>query len=202
VELRVIFRMSVAAAAAVLAGCGPDTASKSAEKPVAAPVDAGVVRIREFYASPANPTIGETAKLCYGVENAEELTLDPPADRVWPAFARCIEVRPSRKITYTLTARHGTASVSQSVTLEPGPKPVRLLEVTIDRPDVPRGTTVMVCFKAKEATSVTIRPGTWMLPHDLEVGCVTDNPQKDTTYVVTATGPGGKATRQVMAKVR
>jgi hypothetical protein len=202
VELRIIVRIMVAAAAVVLAGCGTDTAPKSPGKAAETAPEAGAVGIREFYASPANPIIGETAKLCYGVENADELTLDPPADRVWPAFARCIEVRASRKITYTLTARRGTASVSQSVTVEPGPKPVRLLEVTIDRPDVPRGTTVMVCFKAKEATSVTIRPGTWMLPHDLEVGCVTDNPQKDTTYVVTATGPGGKATRQVTAKVK
>jgi hypothetical protein len=182
-----------------MTGCAP-APPKAAAQPEAE--KAAAVHIREFYASPENPTVGETAKLCYGVENAEVLTLDPPVDRVWPAFARCIDVRPSKKVTYTLTARHGTESVSQSVTVTPGARPPRLLEVTIDHTQVARGGMVTVCFKAKEATEVTIRPGQWMLPHDLEVGCVTDYPQKDTTYVVAATGPGGKATQQVTAQVR
>jgi hypothetical protein len=195
VELRIVALMGMV----MMAGCSRDAPPKSVEK--AAPEPAAV-RIREFYASPENPTIGETAKLCYGVENAEQVTLDPPADRVWPALGRCIDIRPGAKVTYTLTATHGTERVSQSVTVTPGARPPRLLEVTIDHPQVARGGMVTVCFKAKEATAVTIRPGTWMLPHDLEVGCVTDYPQKDTAYVVTATGPGGKATQQVMAKVR
>jgi len=184
----------------MIGGCG-GSAPHVAETPREAD-KTSTVRIREFYASPENPTVGETAKLCYGVDHADELTLDPPVDRVWPAFARCIEVKPSTRVTYTLTARHGSERVSQSVTVTPGARPPRLLEVTIDQREVARGGMVTVCFKAKVATDVTIRPGQWMLPHDLEVGCVTDHPQQDTTYVVTATGPGGKAMQRVMAKVR
>jgi hypothetical protein len=190
----------IAAGLAMLAGCGGSVTPQAARQPE--PAGTETVRIREFYVSPGNPMVGETAKLCYGVDNADELTLDPPVDRVWPAFARCIEIKPPAKVTYTLTARHGSERVSQSVTVTPGARPPRLLEVTIDQREVARGGMVMVCFKAKEATDVTIRPGTWMLPHDLEVGCVTDHPRQDTTYVVTATGPGGKATQRVMAKVR
>ncbi len=179
-----------------MAGCGHDAPRKVA----AAPPEP--VRIANFYASPPNPNKGEKTLLCYGVANAEQVSLDPPVDRVWPSLGRCVEATPTKTTTYTLTASRGSSTVSQSVTVTPGARPPRLLEVTIDHPQVMRGGMVTVCFKAKEATAVTIRPGQWMLPHDLEVGCITDYPQKDTTYVVAATGPGGEATRQMTAKVR
>src|SRR6202040_1943173 len=65
---------------------------------------AGHVKIVQFYAS--EPTIpkGTKGNLCYGVENAVKLELDPPADDAYPAVSRCIEISPRTKTTYTLTA--------------------------------------------------------------------------------------------------
>jgi hypothetical protein len=189
-------RIMVAAGVTILAGCGRQPVPKAAAK------EPDPVQITSFYASPSSPFKGEKTMLCYGVANAEQVTIDPPVDRVWPSFNRCIEATPAKETIYTLTASRGTARVSQSVTVTPGPKPPRILEATIDHPEVARGGMVMVCFKAKEASDITIRPGEWMLPHDLEVGCVTHHPQEDTTYVVTATGPGGKVTQKLTAKVR
>lgn len=140
--------------------------------------------------------------LCYSVSNADQVTLDPPVDRVWPAYNRCIEIKTSRKVTYTLTARRGTESISKSVTVAPGPPAVKLLEVTTSAIVVARGQPVMICFKARNATRVAIHPGAWLQPFDNAVGCSRDIPLKDTIYVVTAIGPGGEDSERVTVKVK
>jgi hypothetical protein len=160
------------------------------------------VRITNFYASPENPFRGEKAMLCYGVENADAVTLDPPVDRVWPALTHCIEVVPAKGTTYTLTASRGASTASQSVTVTPGPPRMKLIEVSINKLEVARGEMVTVCYKARNASEVTIRPGVYML-HGPDSGCVADQPEADTTYVVTAVGPGGQRdSERVTAKVR
>lgn len=170
-----------------------------APKAVAAEPDP--VRILRFYATPQNPFKGEKTMLCYSVENAKQVTLDPPVDRVWPALSRCVEATPAKSTTYTLTASRGSATVSQSVTVTPGPTRMQLIEVSINKLEVPKGEQVTVCYKARNASEVTVRPGVWVLHHP-DSGCVQDKPQKDTTYLVTAIGPGGQDSEQVTAKVR
>src|SRR5262249_47413646 len=46
---------------------------------------------------------GETAQICYGVANAKTVTLEPQANPVWPSHSRCVEVKPAKTTTYTLT---------------------------------------------------------------------------------------------------
>lgn len=141
--------------------------------------------------------------LCYGVENATEVRLDPPIERVWPAMARCIDVMPAREAMYKLTAVRGTDSVSETVTVTIGPPAVKVIEVTINQIQFAPGEQVTVCFKARNAVKTTIQPGTWIDPHDALVGCITDRPQKTTTYTVTATGEGGDTdSDHVNAKVK
>lgn len=62
------------------------------------------LKILNFYASPPVISQGQKSQLCYGVANAKTVTLEPAAERVWPAFSRCVEVAPKRTTTYTLTA--------------------------------------------------------------------------------------------------
>ena len=73
-------------------------------------------QIVAFYASPAVVRRGEESMLCYGVSNAKSVTLEPPADAVWPAQERCLAVTPSKTTTYTLTATdaagHATSSTA------------------------------------------------------------------------------------------
>jgi len=73
-------------------------------------------QIVAFYASPAVVRRGEESMLCYGVSNAKSVTLEPPADAVWPAQERCLNVTPSKTTTYTLTATdaagHATSSTA------------------------------------------------------------------------------------------
>jgi hypothetical protein len=76
------------------------------------------LKITTFYATPAVRR-GETAKLCYGVLDAEKVRLEPPIDVVWPALNRCIEFQPQASANYTLTAEDANGKqVQQSVRIE------------------------------------------------------------------------------------
>jgi hypothetical protein len=61
----------------------------------------------------------ETAQICYGVANAKTVTLEPQSGKVWPSHNLCVDVKPLKTTTYTLTAT-GTdgKSVSQQITVE------------------------------------------------------------------------------------
>jgi hypothetical protein len=73
--------------------------------------------IQSFYASPGAVRRGESVQLCYGVANARTVKLEPQSNPVWPSYARCVDVTPSRTTTYTLTIEDA-AGHSQSQTLE------------------------------------------------------------------------------------
>ena len=59
--------------------------------------------IQNFYATPGVIRRGETVQLCYGVANAKTVKLEPQANPVWPSYSRCVNVTPTKTITYTLT---------------------------------------------------------------------------------------------------
>jgi hypothetical protein len=60
--------------------------------------------ILSFYVTPSLIHPGQSTQLCYGVSNAKEVRLDPPAASVWPSVARCVAASPPKETTYTLTA--------------------------------------------------------------------------------------------------
>jgi len=73
-------------------------------------------RILSFYASPTVIRRGQTAQLCYGVANAKSVKLEPGTSPVWPSVARCVDVSPTKSITYTLTIEDGAGKTeSQDV---------------------------------------------------------------------------------------
>ena len=169
----------------------------TAKTPDAAP------KITQFYASPPNPPKGEKALVCYGVENATEVRLDPPVERIWPSTSRCFDFVASTEASLTLTARRGSEQVSKTIDLKPGPPEVKLLLVSINKLEFSAGEEVTVCYKARNAASVTIKPGRAFGPQSASAGCIQDRPEKTTTYVVTATGAGGDVdTERVTAKVK
>ena len=160
------------------------------------------VRIAMFYASPAMPAENEKTQLCYSVENATAVHLDPPVDRIWPSPNHCFEV-PTRKATYKLTAERGDEKVSQSVNIQPIPPKVMLFNISVSKAEVNPGETVSVCFNAMNSVRASIKPGVWIDPHGPSLGCVKDQPKQDTTYVITATGAGGdSATEKIAVHVK
>jgi hypothetical protein len=75
--------------------------------------------IRTFYVSPKTIHRGETAQLCYDVDNAKTVTLDPPVAEVWPSHTRCFDLSPTKTTNYTLTIKDASGkAVTQSISLE------------------------------------------------------------------------------------
>jgi hypothetical protein len=178
----------------ILFGCGSTQESQVAAKTVRR------AKITQFYA--ADPMIpkGLTGKLCYGVENATRLDLNPPSQDVWPSMARCFEVSPKQKTTYTLTAygEDGSTDV-KTVDVKVGGEPPRLYDLWVNSLQVHPGELVRVCFKTENVTSVKASPG--KLAQGLN--CVNDNPSKTTTYKIIAYGSDRQEdTGTVTVKVR
>jgi hypothetical protein len=74
--------------------------------------------IQMLYATPRIHR-GETAQVCFGVANAKTVTLEPQNSPVWPSHNLCVDVKPAKTTTYTLTAAGADGnSVSQEVTIE------------------------------------------------------------------------------------
>jgi hypothetical protein len=75
--------------------------------------------IRTLYISPQAIHPGETAQLCYDVDNAKTVTLDPPVAEVWPSHTRCFDISPKKATNYTLTITDSAGkTVSQEVQLD------------------------------------------------------------------------------------
>jgi hypothetical protein len=73
--------------------------------------------IQSFYASPGAIHKGDSVQLCYGVANAKTVKLEPQPNPVWPSYARCVSVSPTKSTTYTLTISDAAGNV-QTQSLE------------------------------------------------------------------------------------
>jgi hypothetical protein len=73
--------------------------------------------IQNFYASPGTIRRGESVQLCYGVANAKTVKLEPQSNPVWPSYARCVDVTPTKSTTYTLTIADA-AGITKTQSLE------------------------------------------------------------------------------------
>lgn len=62
------------------------------------------LRILSFYATPPVVKRGEAASICYGVNNATKVRIDPPVEELRPALSRCIQVKPVEDTEFTLYA--------------------------------------------------------------------------------------------------
>jgi hypothetical protein len=62
------------------------------------------LKILVFYASPRIIRLGQSASICYGVNAAKDVRIDPPVQKLHPAYSHCFEVTPRRDTEYRLTA--------------------------------------------------------------------------------------------------
>ena len=161
-------------------------------------------RITQFWAVDPNLPRGETTRLCYGVEDARAVRIEPDVKRLYPALTHCFEVAPQRTTTYKLIAQSADGSTAmQSVTVRLGPPRARIIEVSVNKMQVAPGEHVVVCYKAQNAISADIHPGKYITSRSLEHACVDDHPRVTTAYTVTITGAGSqKDTEKVTVRVR
>jgi hypothetical protein len=198
--------------ALLLAGCGqaPPTPRSSTEvsKQTAAPV-----KILQFYAGSLQVARGESVKLCYGVENAASVRLEPPVEQLKPGYNRCIDVAPARTTTYRLVVEGvNGGTLSQSVTVEvtaasrapavvaESPKLFTLIFASAT--EVAPGQLATLCYGAPEAASVAVEPAVQELKPSKRF-CFTLTPTQTTTYVLGAVSKtGSRETERLTIKVR
>jgi len=181
-------------ALAWMAGCSqqPESAPP-AEKPLASPV-----KILQFYASSGEVAKGEAVTVCYGVENAQSVRMEPEVEQLRPALNRCFQVTPTTQTTYTLAAEGfdgSTATESFTVRVKPrasSAAPEHLIRfLTVSSTEIALGQTATLCYSAPDATSVSMEPNVKPLEPAARF-CLFVKPQQTTTYTLSATGPGGK----------
>ena len=79
----------------------------------------GPVRILQFYASAGILTAGETARICYSVENAKSVRISPMFQKVYSLPNYCLETAPEHTTHYTLLAEgYDGAVATKSFTLQ------------------------------------------------------------------------------------
>jgi len=186
----------LAIAIGIAAGCGH-------EQPPAAPKAAAPVTITQFYTSQSNVAKGAKALICYGVENAKSVWLEPPRQDLSVALSRCVEVAPEATTTYTLTAQGAECqSVTKTLTVAVGPPLAKIINVNVTSLDVKPGEPIEICYAVENVRSVTISPLRYTGGAEPK-GCVTDQPRQSTTYVVTAIGKAGDRDQErVTVRVR
>jgi hypothetical protein len=148
------------------------------------------VRITQFYATAPKLVPGEKELLCYGVENARRVWLEPPRQELSAALSRCIEVQPSGTTTYTLTAEGADGKpVTSQLTVTLGAARARIIEIKVSGVDVKRGETVSLCYSVRNAQFVEIDPVRFRSSKPSD--CTVDTPKQTTTYTVSAIGADG-----------
>jgi hypothetical protein len=79
----------------------------------------GPVRILRFYASAGILTAGETARICYSVENAKSVRISPMIQEVYALPDHCLPIMPEHTTHYTLLAEGYDGAVAmKSFTLQ------------------------------------------------------------------------------------
>lgn len=77
------------------------------------------LKILDFYASPPTVRRGEHSLICYGVNAAQTVRIDPPVEQLHPAVSHCLQVTPEQSTDYKLTIGDSAGhTLSQSLTIQ------------------------------------------------------------------------------------
>lgn len=182
----------------LLVACGSAPPSEQAKQQ--APQRA---RILQFYGANTQVVKGQPLTLCYGVEDAQSVRMEPPEVELGLSRNRCIAVSPKQNTTYILIAK-GTdgQEVRQPfpVRLVAASQPVQLIR-SFDVMPAKAGQLVNLCYQTKGAASVTLSPALTPVEPAEHPRCVPVAITQQTTFLLTATDAAGNVDRmQVTAK--
>jgi hypothetical protein len=153
-------------------------------------------QVVSFTVAPSAIAPGATAQLCYNVQNAATVSIQPAFGEV-PSTSACLTASPSSRTTYTLTATNDAGSITASTTLDVAV--TRILTFTNDPAYSPvSGSAVTLSWTTENASMVRITglgaPAT-PLP---AAGSLVVNPVTNTTYTLNAYGANGQAVNAVL----
>ena len=151
---------------------------------------ANVPTIVTFVATPATIDAGTSTKICWQVTGATNISITPGVGTNLNAND-CATVSPTQTTTYTLTATNAQGQIQGNVTVNVGQ--IRVLSFTADPVfSQTAGGPVTLSWQTQNATSVVI-VGNELGPQNLSSsGTLIVKPITNTTYTLTAYGPGGQ----------
>jgi hypothetical protein len=80
------------------------------------------LKILNFYATPGAIRRGGRSLICYGVNQAERVRMEPPVEQLHPALSHCFEVSPLRDTDYKLIAEDRAGHVvTERLTIKVAP---------------------------------------------------------------------------------
>jgi len=170
----------------------------SVTAPVTVTVSTGTIpQVVTFVATPQNIDAGQSTKLCWQVTNATSISITPGVGSNLNGND-CATVSPTQTTTYTLTATNATGQIQANATVNVGQ--VRIISFTaspVFSPSV--GLPVTLSWTTSNATTIVLI-GTGIQPQTLPVnGSVVVNPTTDSTFTLTAYGPGGQTVSDSIA---
>ncbi len=179
--------------------------------PAPSPPPSGEARIVAFYAYPGAIARGEPARVCYIVENAKSVRIEPAAPGRTPPSNWCFQVSPLHDTEYRLMAQTPDGrTLSEKLMLrvrapgEPAPSAPagpRIDYFRADRSEVASGESVSFCYAVHDAEEVKITPA--IVPFDLPArGCFAYVPKQAGTYTLSARNSAGSATASVTVRLR
>jgi hypothetical protein len=171
--------------------------SRTVEKYKAVPASSGTaVKITAFYAEKGQLSAGERTLVCYGVENARAVRIEPPVEQLDPTPSRCFWVAPKRTTTFKLVAQGATGGEdSHSLTIAVGAAAPHILFVQLSSDQIPRGGRVTLCYGVEHAAAVRLEPVGMTLPASAKK-CVFLAPESTEHYALIASAPDGRSDRQ------
>jgi OmpA family/PKD domain len=167
------------------------TNGQTVTAPVTVTVAAGALpQVSTFVATPSAITAGQTTQLCWKVVNATSISITPGVGTNLNAND-CAAVSPAQTTTYTLTAVNASGQIQANTTVTVGQ--VQIISFTANPPtSMAAGAPVTLSWTTTNATSV-ILTGADIPPQTLPVnGSLVVNPITNSTYTLTAYGPGGQ----------
>jgi hypothetical protein len=80
------------------------------------------LKILDFYATPPAIRRGDRSTICFGVNAADRVRIEPPVEEIHPAVSHCLQVAPLHDTDYKLTAEDRAGHVvTQSLAIKVAP---------------------------------------------------------------------------------
>lgn len=154
------------------------------------------VKILSFYATAAEIRDGDREIVCYGVQNARSVRMEPPIESLTPALTRCFWAEPHQNIRYTLIAEGLEGDrVEESFNVRVKPALPSILFFAISHKEIQRGDAVTMCYGVAHANSVELQPIGWHLA-PIAKSCARFYPKVTRDYTLVASGAEGLADKE------
>jgi hypothetical protein len=164
---------------------------KTVSAPITVTVASGTVpQVVVFAATPSTIDAGGSTKLCWQVNGATSISIQPGIGSNLNAND-CATVSPTASTTYTLTATNATGQIQANATVNVGS--VRITSFTANPvTSTASGNPVVLSWTTQGASSVVLI-GSEIPAQTLPVnGSFTVTPITNSVYTLTAYGPGGQ----------